>query len=233
MNSKEMDMETTMLKYLDNFVNNDTTTSLKGGHVESNARMPGFYNMAQFVSKTLSDVLDKKQMYSIIEKNNDPKHLNPPLTNVQKAKMSTIVLNKILNPSQLREFAATGGVSMSSLDPVQTQIIADLSAGYMAGKVLDEYQFNNFVNRNKPFSLGLNKMNILRAGGLIGIPQIDAGHPVYTQFRHPNSKYMMELGRYMSEPATNFVRNTSKSLSGGGTTPFLAQFKTRIHALGI
>ena len=184
--------------------------------------------MAEFVSDTLSNVLTTDQMYEIVEKNNDPKFLDNSLTPNQRAKISAIVLSTILNPSQLNEFATHGGVSTSSLDSKQQQIVADLTAGYTLGQVLNFDQFNDYINR-KPFALSVNQMDTIRAGGITQIPEIDPPS-VYSQMRKRDSKYIMELGRYMSEPATNFLRLSSgRGLSGGGLS--LLQFKNKIDSL--
>lgn len=222
-------MDAKMKHFLENFVKKDKLGG--GAQRPPRSQAPGFMKMAEFVSDTLSKVLSKDQMYELVQNNNDPKFFTTPLTSNQRAKISSIVLSNILRPSQLKELSDQGGVSTDTLDATQTQIIADLSAGYMLGKTLKANQFSDYINR-KPIALGLQSMNILRAGGICRIPQLEK-RSVYMGMRKRDSKYMMEMGRYMSEPATNFLRASSGktgALSGGASS--LLQLKSKIDFLG-
>lgn len=216
---------------LKNFVHGDNaqndmskpTGMIRGG------QKPSFLQMANFVTDTLSGVLTKDQQYSMSNHSSDPKFIKPPMTDVQRAEVTTKVLNALLHPRQLQEFAQNGHISAHTLDEKQAQSFADMSAGYALGRVLNLNQFTDHIN-GKPIVTSLPQMEALRAGGLVRIPQIDRSRAVYSTIKTPLSKYMLNMGRYMSEPLTNLLKADSNKLMGGGSK--LIYFKNHLDNLG-
>ena len=216
---------------LENFVHGDKATKdiaqptgmIRGG------QEPSFLQMANFVTNTLTGVLTKDQQYSMSNHSSDPKFIQPPMTDVQRAQVTTKVLNALLNPRQLQEFAQTGQISANTLDEKQAQSFADMSAGYALGRVLNLNQFTDHIN-GKPIVTSLPQMEALRAGGLVRIPQLDRSPAVYSTIKTPLSKYMLNMGRYMSEPITNLLKTDSNKLMGGGSK--LIYFKSHLDNLG-
>lgn len=219
-------------QFLLNFVNEGKPKRIAGGAREAAPAktQPSFLKMANFVSDTLSKVLTPQQKYSLSMHTGDPKFMKPPMTTEQRAKVSEQVLNAILTDQQLQTFATKGYVPVDTLHEKQAQAFADLSAGYALGKVLNLNQFNDHVLNGKSIVTSLPQMQILRAGGIVRIPQIDSVQAVYQTIRQPMSKYMMNMGRYMSEPATNFLQTPpDNQLVGGGSK--LSYFKSHLDKI--
>ena len=186
--------------------------------------------MAEFISKTLSDVLTTKQMRGIVQ-TGDPKFIDPPMTDTQRTVVTEKVMRSVLSPEQIQQFSENGAVAMESLTPVQKNIIADLAAGHAVGRVLNLGQFRSFSQASGPTIMSPEQALLLRPFTRV---EGDPSPPVYNSMRTAASPHYMQLGRYMDRPATDFIRepvSAGGGLLGGGANTSLSILKTQIASI--
>ena len=200
------------------------STNLRGGG--GPPQRSGNTQIARFIAETLSEVLTTGQMKDMVRVG-DPKFLNPPMTNSQRTLVTDKVMKKVLRPEQIKMFTETGTVQMNTLTPVQKNIIADLSAGYATGQILNLNQFRNFRDQKGLTYIGVDQALKLRPFTRIAG---DPSPPVYNNLRTAASPHYMELGRIMDRPATDMVSGShGRSLSGGAQTNSLIILKQQIQ----
>ena len=184
--------------------------------------------MAEFISGTLADVLTTTQMRGIVQ-TGDPKFIDPPMTDTQRTVVTEKVMRSVLSPEQIQQFSENGAVAMESLTPVQKNIIADLSTGHAAGRVLNLGQFRSFSQATGPTIMSPEQALLLRPFTRV---EGDPSPPVYNSMRTAASPHYMQLGRYMDRPATDFVKEpTGGGLLAGGANACLSILKEQISSI--